>query len=737
MALWGCGDNIPAERGADAGVGGSGMDAAGGATLSGGTAGGGVTGAGGPGGNGGLIDAGGRGGVGGTGATQAGAGGAATSTGGAGGTTAGSGSGGAGGAATSTGGMTGTGAAGTGPGGAGGAAGCGNPSDCACSGGACISTGCNTSVDCTGGQICGISVAHTCGACGGDSDCVGDSYYGAGDICYQGGCVTGNCHATSSECVGANAGLICGVATPEACGSCTTDTQCKNDPFYGAGTICDVSTGQCTSAACTTNDLSCSANGADFCCGNVCVSGNCCNTADCLSQFGGGYTCIKNTCTTCDQVSGNAYYVDPVNGSDAGATGSGMAAGVSVAACAFKTLTHAMTVISANGAATGTKVIILGTAGATTNLAAAETYPITVAANVTVTNAGGPVTIVLPSATNQAIPSNVSGFILFHDKSGISGNTSVSAPLVIEGNGNLSGIAVSATGTGTVSLANVTIQNTRGHGMSVSNGTVNVGQGVVIQGAGAASAGILQDGLDITGGVVNIAVPAGGTPAQFINNTQRGIEVTGSGSLNIAAIAATTPVTGKGTVIVSGNTDSGIYINQTPGGTGAACFISGLVSWNNGTCGGSFFGGSAVTVRGSVFGANARYGLLIGNAGSGGTATQRRDISKIDLGNQASGGAGNNWFQFPAGVMGRNVNAGLCVSLGGTTTATMLAAGNEWTTGPVGSPNLQTQVNCATTAATVTKANNWTTNGNSCANGVAIGHGQNTGVAAYILDGCN
>ena len=38
----------------------------------------------------------------------------------------------------------------------------------------------DTSTDCPAGQVCGVTTAHTCGACGVDSHCTGDTRYGAG-----------------------------------------------------------------------------------------------------------------------------------------------------------------------------------------------------------------------------------------------------------------------------------------------------------------------------------------------------------------------------------------------------------------------------------------------------------------------------------------------------------------------------------------------------------------------------
>jgi len=62
-------------------------------------------------------------------------------------------------------------------------------------------------------------------------------------------------------------------------------------------------------------------------------------TATCASS---GVACVGHTCSACNAVSGNKFYVDPVNGNDLTATGSNMS-GTSVApGCAFKTISQAI-----------------------------------------------------------------------------------------------------------------------------------------------------------------------------------------------------------------------------------------------------------------------------------------------------------------------------------------------------------------------------------------------------------
>jgi hypothetical protein len=183
------------------------------------------------------------------------------------------------------------------------------------------------------------------------------------------------------------------------------------------------------------------------------------------------------------------------------------------------------------------------------------------------------------------------------------------------------------------------------------------------------------------------------------------------------------------------NNTAGIRINQTPGTTGLATnTITGLVAWGNTLNGADIFGGSKVTVRSSVFGSNAQYGVDLRNgAGAAGL-----DVTNIDLGTVAS--FGHNWIQAPTaanGSLARNATAGLCVAMGNTVTGGPLKlAGNEMTTGAIGTPNSQTEVDCSSAAATVTKAGNFGMNGNSCTQGAAVGKTANT-VVTLTLSMCN
>ena len=81
---------------------------------------------------------------------------------------------------------------------------------------------------------------------------------------------------------------------------------------------------------------------------------------------------MNNSCTGCAPATGNKYYVDPVNGSDVSATGSGMVGGVANPSCSFRTVTHALQVVGGFAVA-GTQIIVVGQSGQTVSLDASET----------------------------------------------------------------------------------------------------------------------------------------------------------------------------------------------------------------------------------------------------------------------------------------------------------------------------------------------------------------------------
>src|SRR5262249_25421252 len=153
----------------------------------------------------------------------------------------------------------------------------------------------------------------------------------------------------------------------------------------------------------------------------------------------------------------------------------------------------------------------------------------------------------LPASGDPTL-NNVAGFQLGGDLAAIAPDPA--APITIDGATNTSGIGIGVSpGAGkSVALAYVTIQNTGGHGIAVSNGTLTIGQGVNVSGAGTAAK--RHDGLNIAGGLVNITVTGGQAPTSFNNNSQHGIYVTGAGVINITGFPVIVPApNGQGTVV--------------------------------------------------------------------------------------------------------------------------------------------------------------------------------------------
>jgi hypothetical protein len=402
------------------------------------------------------------------------------------------------------------------------------------------------------------------------------------------------------------------------------------------------------------------------------VPGNCCSDTDCTGNpsFGLGYACVNNRCTGCDGISSKTYYVDPVNGNDTTANGSNKIGGANNSACSFKTVHRALQV-AGSFAAPDTKIVIMGSANQTVALDASETLPLLVPANVTITTQTGPISLTLPAAAETAI----SGFQLAGDQAALAPDNSY--PLTIDGSSNTSGVAIAvAPGANkTATLQNVIIQNTGGNGITVSNGVLKIGAGVTVKNAGTALK--RHDGLTISGGTVNINVPAGSTTS-FLNNTQHGIYVTGTGSLNITATPVTLPApNGQGSVVVSGNAITGVRIFEGPGGPQST--INGLVAWNNQQAGLRVYGGAKVKVRNGVFLLNATNGVYVT---SWDTTAAGNDLSNIDLGTTVD--PGHNIMQALSGA-GENPNgtAGLCVTMEDNQGAlTLHAAGNTWA-GPI------------------------------------------------------
>lgn len=557
-------------------------------------------------------------------------------------------------------------------------------------------TGCGAdNTPCSNGGANGLCKSNVCSPCTDptdDSNCK-TAYGGAGNpfLCLAGTCTKGDCRATT-DCAANPNGSICGVTTPNFCGKCSTDQQCPP-----ANPVCNTGTGVCGTAVCAVvNNTPCAQNPTDVCCGALCVAGNCCDTPSCVARLGNGYTCsLNHVCTQCDPVVGlnPVFIVDPVNGNDQSATGSGKAGGAASASCAFKTITRALAVIGT--AAAGTKISITGPS----TVSAGETFPIIVPLNVTITTNTGAVTV--------QVPANRAGFLLQSAASGIQGGAG--AALTIDGQTNTAsnGVVVNTGSTDGTRIQDVTIQNFLNDGILVGNaGILGIVQGVSSTGNGTANA--RRNGLHVTGtSHSNINVPSGSTPTSFGSNSGFGILVDAQAFVAITG-SVTNASTGTGTVTANGNVGAGLRIQQQPGIAALPrSTITGLVTFGSTNGHGMHFHcPSNVKLRNSVALANVSgNGVRVSTQLLPG-GVRNNDMSKMDLGNAASvpPDYGNNTLQASIGA-NPNGAAGICIEVDPNAGA-LLGAGNTFHGG----------VNCATTAGSLL------INNTGCGNGGCAGN---------------
>ena len=288
-----------------------------------------------------------------------------------------------------------------------------------CIGNACVPGQCRVSSDCAGGQICDAPT-RTCNACGSDTACSVDPSYGSSTVCIGGrlrprrlprhaaatarpaSCaasrrptpaaavrptrsarpIRDTARATSASRASASPATATAPAPtararcPATCAARRARTPAaRARPTRSARpirptarrrsatrrpasrTAANASARRAAPAARARPTPATSAAAA------LCTPGNCCVDADC-APLGAVYRCVNNSCTGCAPATGNKYYVDPVNGSDASATGSGMVGGVANPSCSFRTVTHALQVVGGFAVA-GTQIIVVGQSGQT------------------------------------------------------------------------------------------------------------------------------------------------------------------------------------------------------------------------------------------------------------------------------------------------------------------------------------------------------------------------------------
>jgi hypothetical protein len=607
---------------------------------------------------------------------------------------------------------------------------------CSPDGGACTLSSQNA--------LCKMS---TCSACTDPTDdpaCT--SAYatdGGSFICNAGSCVAGNCHGDAG-CAG---GRLC---VSNFCSNCTTDQQCTTD---FANTICTTtagaSQGSCVTNACANLNLPCAATTADFCClgatdAGVCTPGNCCTDKQCAATFGDGGTplpfCDNNTCSPCPAMSGDNYFVDPVNGSDTLGTG-GRRSGI----CAFKTVAHAISVINTAAGDAGfipdpTNIFVDAPNTISTALTG-ESFPWIVPMNVQLASFPSTATVTAQVSAGT-------------DGVHIGGSTQSIIGFIFDGAGVLdggvpaanNGIVVSGPGPvyTTTDITNVQVRNFIQTGITVSSryaalqildGTHVTNNGTVAATGKGAGAGLWVTG---TGSVQVWSTTATTNQVSFDNNLRYGILVDGTGSLEIngkitpAPAASSAPAPGSvGTVEANGNGVAGLAIFQDPtvsvglGGTYVTQFVAANpANATSATASGILVGGhSNVWVRSS---------LLIGNAiginitsttyASNGTTQTSDDTSSMDFGSAypVDGGTlpqpGLNLLQIAANAdpaaPQANSLIGICSGIHPNKSQTLNAMGNTWLSTGSG------LVNCATTAGTLSQASN-------CTGGISLG-GQGT-----------
>jgi hypothetical protein len=540
-------------------------------------------------------------------------------------------------------------------------------------GGAGDGGSCPANTACSLGASNGLCRNNACSTCvdrTDDTACT--TAYGGGTtsyICLNGSCVAGNCHS-DADC----AGRICGIATANTCGSCSSDTQCQTDPGYGATFACNTVGGTCVPnvcspapAICTFSPVANGSNPSDFCCPQTggalaCQPGNCCTNSDCLLA---GQTCLGGTCTACTAATGATYYVDPnpAVGRDSGTTGS--------MTCPFRTITHAISFLGSSLAADATIVVL-----ASTPVSAGETFPIVVPQHIHITGPqAGNVPMVL-------VPANQTGFVLNAANSGLSRMT-------IDGQ-SMAAFGILAVGgsTRSTTIDHLTVENVNGEGISVRNapgqaagGILQINGGVVSTNNGTSTN--RTSGLQVAGSghaIVTGVLNASATDQiAFTNNRNHGIVVTGRGYVTITATAG---AMGAGNVVLNSNDFAGLWIQQEIGTSRPPQNrVSGVAVWNNGTVtnganGVHLWAGSSVMLRRSSVLSNRGNGVFVQRTPTVNGFSD--DVSRLDLGTVSS--FGHNTVQSTFG-MNNNARAGVCLELGVNANQTLNAAGNIYSGG--------------------------------------------------------
>ncbi len=532
-------------------------------------------------------------------------------------------------------------------------------------------------------------------ACGGNGDLFGSG--GAGGA--GGAASTGSSRGHTSTGTGANAGgggMSGGGSANGGAGQggqgqggqaqggggggarCSPDASACQVTSDGNNGLCDGQTSTCVDCVDPGDDAKCAAayGSGNICAQGSCVRGDCHQNGDCTMS---PEVCGGNTCQVCDAVANAVFNVDPVNGDDATATGSGTAGGQANAACAFKTVTAAIAAVNAAGTANPTTIEILGVS----TVGAGETWPLQIPGNTTVTARGGLVTVMVPSGQT--------GFSFSKPTAGIDGKASgITIDGGAQGGNTQQHGVITATGSDVSDfLTNVTLQGFASEAIVVNTGGLTIQSGVHVTTSGqpAANPGPnAQSHFAVRAGdgaaQLVIDVAAGQTPTVIESNTDGGILVQGLAKLTINGVPGST--VGTGTVVVQNNPGPGIEISNLAQGQQQAS-ITGVVAYRNGSpsgpAGGTssgirIVGGASAHVRGSVTLGNGYSGIHVA-AGSSISGS----VANIDLG--ASGSPGGNLVQNSSAQGDPNLNGvGICFEAApGGVASKLLAQGNVFSGG--------------------------------------------------------
>lgn len=309
------------------------------------------------------------------------------------------------------------------------------------------------------------------------------------------------------------------------------------------------------------------------------------------------------------------FHVNPVSGTDApGGTGSGTQNGAPSSACALKTITHALSLLPPSAPA-GTQIIV----DVTSTIAAGESFPIAIPANVVILGAvGANVTVAVPAGTN--------GF-------GISTAGAGLANLVLDGSSQAAQNGIVSAGGALGTITGVEVMNFAAAGIRMESGKLTIDGGTYVHQNGASGSKV--PGLRVLGDAT--ATILGGTiaaPTRFSQNAGAGIDVSELATVQMTGTLAANML-GIGTVVVDKNGAQGITIAQAlvklppfP----PASSITGVVAADNGTMGVEVLGGSALTLRGSVMLKNGMHGVNVAGNPAGAVGDDFDDIARIDLG---------------------------------------------------------------------------------------------------------